>query len=57
MHKIKVDLPVYKAKLVNSLDSERNLSHVKASNVLCEDLVLDEHGHEVATRQELHEHV
>jgi hypothetical protein len=48
---------MYKAKLVDSFNSERDLGHVEARNVLCEDLVLDEHGHQVTTRQKLHEHV
>jgi hypothetical protein len=48
---------MYKAKLVDSLDSECDLSHVEASDVLCENLVLDEHSHQITTRQELHEHV
>lgn len=48
---------MYEAELVNSLNGERDLGHVEASDVLCEDLILDEHGHQVTTGQELHEHV
>lgn len=44
-------------ELVNSLNSENDLCHIESCDVLCKDLVLDEHGHQVATRQELHEHV
>lgn len=48
---------MYKAKLVHSFYCKNNLSHVKASDVLCEDFVLDEHRHQVTSGQELHEHV
>jgi hypothetical protein len=52
-----IDLPVDEAKLVHSLNRKGDLGHVEASDVLGEDLVLDEHGHEIATGKELHEHV
>lgn len=45
------------AKLVHSFDSKNDLSHVEARDVLCKDLVFDEHGHQVTARQKLHEHV
>jgi hypothetical protein len=45
------------AELVHSFQSQCNLSHVETSNVLGEDFVLDQHGHEITTWQELHEHV
>lgn len=45
------------AQLVDSLDREGNLSHVETSNVFAENLVLDQHSHQVTTGQELHEHV
>lgn len=45
------------AQLVYSLNGKRNLGHVEAGNVLREDLVLDQHRHQVAARQKLHEHV
>jgi len=48
---------MYEAKLVHGLDSERNLSHIEPRDILRKDLVLDEHGHEIPSRQELHEHV
>jgi hypothetical protein len=50
-------VPVYEAKLVNSFYRKRNLGHVEARNVFGEDFVLDQHSHQVATWQELHEHV
>jgi hypothetical protein len=45
------------AKFVHGFDSQDNLSHVKSRDVFAKDLVLDEHCHQVTTRQELHEHV
>jgi hypothetical protein len=48
---------VYEAKLVHRFYRKRNLGHVEAGNVLGEDLVLDEHSHQITTWQELHEHV
>lgn len=44
-------------KLVDCFDRQRDFCHVKTSDVLGEDLVFDEHGHQIATRQELHQHV
>lgn len=44
-------------ELVNGLNSENDLCHIESCDVLCENLVLDEHGHQITTRQELHEHV
>jgi len=54
---MQVNVPMDEAQLVHRLDGQRDLSHVKARDVFGEDLVLDEHGHEIAARQELHEHV
>jgi hypothetical protein len=48
---------MYEAELVYSFNSKCDLSHVEAGDVLGEDLVLDKHCHEIATGQELHEHV
>ena len=53
----RLNLPMDEAQLVNSVYCEGNLSHVEACDVLGKDLVLDEHGHQVTTGQELHEHV
>lgn len=44
-------------ELMYSLNSESDLSHIEASDILGEDLVLDEHSHKITTRQKLHEHV
>lgn len=49
--------PVDEAQLVDSLDGQDDLGDVEAGNVFGEDLVLDEHGHQVSTGKELHEHV
>lgn len=45
------------AQFVNSLDRETYLSHVEASDIFREDFILNEHGHQISSRQELHEHV
>ena len=45
------------AQLVHSLDGQNDFCHVESCDVLAEDLILDEHGHQVSTRKELHEHV
>jgi hypothetical protein len=45
------------AELVDGFDCEHNLSHVESGDVFCEDFILDQHGHQITTRQELHEHV
>lgn len=44
-------------KLVDRLDRQHTLGHVEPRDVLGEGVVLDEHGHEVASGQELHEEV
>ena len=45
------------AKLMDGFYSKGDLSHVEASDILGEDLILDKHGHQITTRQELHQHV
>ena len=45
------------AQLVHSFNGQNNFCHVKPCNVFTKDLILDEHCHQVTTRQELHEHV
>lgn len=54
---VRFDVSVYEAKLVNRLNGQSKLCHVKARNVFREDFILDEHCHQVTTRQELHEQV
>lgn len=44
-------------KFVHGFNSQNNLSHIEPRDVFAKDLVLDEHCHQVTTRQELHEHV
>ena len=48
---------MYEAQLVDSLYGQNDFCHVEPCNILGEDLILDEHCHQVTTRQELHEHV
>lgn len=45
------------AQFVHSLNGQDNLCHVEPCDVFTKDFVLDEHGHQVTTRQELHKHV
>jgi hypothetical protein len=56
-HESRRDEPMDKTELVDSLDCQGDFCHVEASDVLGKDLVLDEHGHQVTTRQKLHQHV
>jgi hypothetical protein len=51
------NLPMKETKLVHSLDGHYDLSHVESSNVLGENLILDQHGHQITTGQELHQKV
>ena len=44
-------------KLVDGLNGEDTLRDVETSNVLRERIVLDEHRHEIASGQELHDEV
>lgn len=44
-----------KAKLVDGLYREYALCDVEAGDVFGECIVLDEHSHEIAARQELHD--
>jgi hypothetical protein len=48
---------VDEAELVDSLNGECDLGHVEASDVLGEDFIFDEHGHQITSGQKLHEHV
>lgn len=50
-------IPMNEAQLVDSLYGQNDFCHVEPCNILGEDLILDEHGHQVTTRQELHQHV
>ena len=45
------------AQLVHSLNSKNDFCHVESGDILAEDLILDEHCHQITTGQELHEHV
>ena len=46
-----------KAQLVYSFYGKDNLRHVEPRDILCKDLILDEHSHQITTGQELHKHV
>jgi hypothetical protein len=48
---------VDEAELMHSFDSENTLGHIKPRDVLREGVVLDEHGHQVASGKELHDEV
>jgi len=48
---------MYEAEFVHGLNSKRNLSHIEPRDILRKDFILDEHGHEIPARQELHKHV
>lgn len=50
-------LPVDEPELVDSFDGEDTLCDVESSDILGECIIFDEHRHEVATRQELHDQV
>lgn len=50
-------VPMYEAKFVDSLDCKGELSHVETGYVFGEDFVLDEHSHQVTTREEFHEQI
>lgn len=45
------------AQLVHSVNGQHNFGNVETGDVFGEDFVLDQHGHEITARQELHEHV
>lgn len=45
------------AQAVDGFNGENNFCNIESCNVLREDLVFDQHGHQVAAGQELHEHV
>ena len=44
-------------ELVDRLYSKRDLGHVEPRDVFGEDFILDQHGHQITTGQEFHEHV
>ena len=43
--------------MVDSFDSEDTLRNVETGDILREGVVLDEHRHQISTRQELHDEV
>ena len=51
------DSPMQEAKFMNSFDGHNDFCHVESSNILRENFILDQHGHQVTTRQEFHQEV
>ena len=49
--------PVDETKLVYRFDREHTLRHVETGDIFREGIVLDEHRHEIASGQELHDEV
>jgi hypothetical protein len=45
------------AELMDSFNGQCDFRHVETSNVFREDLILNEHSHQITTRQEFHQHV
>lgn len=45
---------MYEAELMYSLDGKHALGNIKSRNIFRKRVVLDEHGHQVASGQELH---
>ena len=45
------------AETVDGLDRKDAFGHIEAGHVLGEDVVLHQHGHEVAAGEELHDEV
>ena len=50
-------LPMDETQLVNRFDGKDNLRDVEPRDVLREDLILDEHRHQISSWQELHDEV
>lgn len=46
-----------KSLLVDSIEGCHQLSHVESRDIFREDFILDEHGHQITTRQEFHQHI
>ena len=49
------DEPMDKSKLVDSFDRQYTLRDVEPCNILGERVVLNQHGHQVTSGQELHD--
>jgi hypothetical protein len=48
---------VDETELMHGFDREDTLGHVEPGDVLGERVILDEHGHQVTAREELHDQV
>ena len=49
--------PVNEAKRVDSLNGEHALRNVESCHILREGVILDQHRHEIPSRQELHDQI
>lgn len=45
------------SQVVYRLNSKNTLGHVESCNIFREYVVLHEHGHEIASREELHDEI
>lgn len=50
-------LPVDESIFMNSFDSEHDFRNVEPGDVFRKDFILDQHCHEIASRQKLHQHI
>ena len=50
-------VPVDETQLVDSLNGKHTLRNVETSDIFRESVVLDQHRHEIASRQELHDQI
>jgi hypothetical protein len=53
-HKRYIDLPMNEAELVNGLNGKNAFGDIESGHIFRERVVFDEHGHEIATREKLH---
>ena len=51
----KHNIPMDEAKLVDRFDCENTLCDVETGDVFRERVILDQHGHQVAAREEFHD--
>ena len=51
------DAPMNEAKLMYCLDREDTFRNIKSCDILGESIVLDEHSHQITTREKLHDEV
>lgn len=54
---VQITVPVDETHLVNSFNRQNAFSDVESGDILRESVVLDEHGHQITSRQKLHNEV